>query len=176
VAVRSKASGRQTATLEVWGSAGGVIRHQQRRRRPPQSAGEAAGVNLRQRTKTPRLVRRHFNAHICSSANFGSRNFVLEPENFFETRLIRDSLTSLLAVNWVKAMHMTSAAPRSQSNAAPKSCLYRHAVPAFNLQAGLIDRHFLLMSAAAHATSTFLQVIICGKPVTGFKSGSRLGK
>jgi len=30
VAVKSKASGRQTATLEVWGGAGGVIRHQQR--------------------------------------------------------------------------------------------------------------------------------------------------
>jgi len=91
VAVRSKASGRQTATLEVWRGAGGVIRHQQRRRRPLQSAGEAAGVNHRQRTKTLRLVRRHFNAHICSSANFGSRNFLsrnffLEPENFFETR------------------------------------------------------------------------------------------
>jgi len=74
VAVRSKVSGRQTATLEVWGRAGDVIRHQPRRR---------------QRTKTTRLVRRHFNAHICSSTNFGSqnflsRNFFLEPENFFQ--------------------------------------------------------------------------------------------
>jgi len=81
-------SGRQTATVEVWGGVGGVIRHQQRRQRPPQSAGEAAGVNCQQRTKTSRLVRRHFNAHICSSANFRSRNFslrnlFLEPENFF---------------------------------------------------------------------------------------------
>jgi len=96
VAVRSKASGRRTAT-RVWGEAGGVIRQQQRRRRPRQSAGEAAGVNRRQRTKTSRLVRRHFNAHICSSTNFGSRNFssrnfFLEPDNFF-----RDSLTSLFA-------------------------------------------------------------------------------
>jgi len=100
VAVRSKASGRRTATLDVWGGAGGVIRHQHRRRRPQQSAGEATGVNCRQRTKTSRLVRRHFNAHICSSANFGSRNFswrnfFLSPRILFETRLDRDSLTSL---------------------------------------------------------------------------------
>jgi len=69
VAVRSKASGIQTATLEVWSGAEGIIRHQQCRRRPQQSAGEAAGVNRRQRTKTSHLVRSHFNAHICSSAN-----------------------------------------------------------------------------------------------------------
>jgi len=69
VAVRSKASGRQTAPLEVWGGAGGVIRHQQHHRRPRQSAGEAVGVNRRQRTKTSHHICRHFNAHICSSAN-----------------------------------------------------------------------------------------------------------
>jgi len=49
--------------------AGGVIRHQQHLRRTRQSAGEAAGVNRRQRTNTSRLILRHFNAHICSSAN-----------------------------------------------------------------------------------------------------------
>jgi len=37
VAVRSKASGRQMATLEVWGGTGGEIRHQQCRQRPRQS-------------------------------------------------------------------------------------------------------------------------------------------
>jgi len=81
------ASGRQTATLEVWGGAGGVIRHQ-----PPA------------KTKTSRLVRRHFNAHICSSANFQTSGreisrgeiFFSSPRIFFQTRLDRDSLTSLM--------------------------------------------------------------------------------
>jgi len=59
VAVRSKASGRQTATLEVWGGAGGLITDQT----PRQLAGEVAGVNRWHRTKTARLVRRHFNAY-----------------------------------------------------------------------------------------------------------------
>jgi len=89
--VRSKASGRQTATLEVWGRAGGVIRHQQRRRRPWQSAGEAAGINRRQRTKTSRLVRRHFSAHICPSANLTRISKVKIPNSNsninFEVRL-----------------------------------------------------------------------------------------
>jgi len=89
VVVRSKASGRQTATLEVWGGAGGVIRHQQCHRRPRQTAGEAAGVNRRQRTKTSRLVRRHFNAHICSSANLTQISNVKIPKSNinFEVRL-----------------------------------------------------------------------------------------
>jgi len=65
-----------------------------------QSAGEASGVNRRQRTKTSRLICRHFNAHICSSANFWLRNFLSinffsSQRIFFETRLNRDSLTSL---------------------------------------------------------------------------------
>jgi len=96
VAVRSKVSGRQTATLEVWGGAAGVIRHQQRRQRPQQSAGEAAGVNRQQRTKTPRLVRRHFNAHICSSANSTRLSKVNIPNSNinFEVRL-----TSLIEVS-----------------------------------------------------------------------------
>jgi len=87
VAVRSKVSGRQTATLEVWGGAGGVIRHQ-----PPA------------KNKTSRLVGRHFNAHICSSAHFTNLGgeishreiFFSSSRNFFKTRLDRDSLTSLV--------------------------------------------------------------------------------
>jgi len=75
--------------LMLWG----VIRHQQHRRRPRQSAGEVAGVNRRQRTKTSRLVRRHFNAHICSSANLTriSKFKILNSNINFEVRL-----TSLL--------------------------------------------------------------------------------
>jgi len=98
VAVRSKASGRQTATLDVWSGAGGVIRHKQHRRRPQQSAGEATGVNCRQRTKTSRLVRRHFNDHICSSANFEfrSRNFSLR--NFFRVREFDSSRSRLVNI------------------------------------------------------------------------------
>jgi len=63
---------------------------------------EAAGINRWQRTKSSRLVNRHINAHICSSTNFGSRNaprnreiFFSSPTIFSETRLDRDSLTSL---------------------------------------------------------------------------------
>jgi len=88
---------RQTATLEVWGGAGGIIRHQQRRRRPRQSVGEAAGVNRRQRTKTSRLVRRHFNAHISSSANLTRISKVKIPNSNinFEVRKFEVRLTSL---------------------------------------------------------------------------------
>jgi len=98
---------RETATLEVWGGAGAVIRHQQRRRRPRQSAGEAAGVNRQQRTKTLHLVRRQFNAHICSSTNFSREIFFLSPRIFFETHLDRDSLTSLLATGLLKVAYCT---------------------------------------------------------------------
>jgi len=78
--------------------AGGVNRHQQHRQRPRQSAGEAAGVNRRQRTKTSPLVRRHFNAHICSSANLTRISKVKIPNSNinFEVRKFEVSLTSLL--------------------------------------------------------------------------------
>jgi len=94
VAVRSKASGRQTAT-RVWGKAGGVIRHQQRRRRPRQSAAEATGVNRRQRTdmaspfadsSMPTSVLAQI-----SGREISRREIFLEPENFF-----RDSSRSRL--------------------------------------------------------------------------------
>jgi len=92
---------RQAATLEVWGGAGGVIRHQQRRRRPRQSAGEAASVNRRQRTKTSHLVRRHFNAHICSSANLTRISKVKIPNSNinFEVRKFEVRLTSRIEVS-----------------------------------------------------------------------------
>jgi len=89
---------RQTATLEVWG---GVIRHQQRRWRPRQSASKAAGVNRRQRTKTSRLVRRYFNAHICSSANLTRISKVKIPNSNtnFKVRKFKVRLTSLIEVS-----------------------------------------------------------------------------
>jgi len=76
----------------------GVIRHQQCRRRPRQSAGEAAGVNHRQRTKTSRLVRRHFNAHICSRVNFTRISKVKIPNSNinYKVRKFEVRLTSLL--------------------------------------------------------------------------------
>jgi len=107
VAVRSKASGRHPATLKVWGGVGGVMRHQQRRRRPRQSAGEAAGVNRRQITKTSRLVRRHFNAHICSSAN-----------------LTRISMVKILNLNINFEVHLTSLIEVSRSLCVLCSKLY----------------------------------------------------
>jgi len=88
-------------TLEVWGGARGVIRHQQHRRRPQQSAGRAAGVNRRQRTKTLHLVRRHFNADICSSANLTQIWKVKIPNSNinFEVRKFEVRLTSLIEVS-----------------------------------------------------------------------------
>jgi len=67
--------------------------------RPRQSAGEAAGVNRRQRTETPRLVRRHFNAHICSSANLTriSKVKILNSNINFEVRKFKVRLTALLS-------------------------------------------------------------------------------
>jgi len=95
---------RQVATLEVWG--GGVIRHQQRRRRPRQSAGEAAGVKCRQRTKTLCLVCRHFNAHICSSANLTRISMVKIPNSNinFEVRKFEVRLTSIITAQ--KSVHV----------------------------------------------------------------------
>jgi len=94
---------RQMATLEVWGGAGGVIRHQQCRRRPRQLAGEAAGVSRRQRTKTPPLICRHFNAHICSSANLTriSKVKILNSNSNinFEVRKFEVHLASLIEVS-----------------------------------------------------------------------------
>jgi len=91
---------RQTATLEVCGEVGGVIRHQQRRQRPRQSAGEAAGVNRWQRTKTSCLVRRHVNAHICSSENLTRISKVKIPNSNSNSNInFEVRLTSLIKVS-----------------------------------------------------------------------------
>jgi len=90
---------RQMTTLEVCGEVGGVIRHQQRRRRPRQSAGEAAGVNRRQRTKTSCLVRRLVNAHICSSANLTRISKVKIPNSNSNINF-EVCLTSLIKVSF----------------------------------------------------------------------------
>jgi len=74
----------------------------------PPPASEAAGANGRQRTKTSRLIRRRFNAHICSSANFqiSGREIsrweicFLSLRIIFETRLDWDSLTSVVCISW----------------------------------------------------------------------------
>jgi len=78
-----------------------------RTRRPRQSAGEATGVNHRQRTKTSRLVRRHFNAHICSSANMTRILKVKIPNSNinFEVRKFEVRLTSLMITFSYCPMH-----------------------------------------------------------------------
>jgi len=70
-------------------------------RRPWQLAGEAAGINRLQRTKTSRLVRRNFNAHICASANWTQISKVKIPNSNinFEVRKFKVLLTSLIEVS-----------------------------------------------------------------------------
>ena len=61
---------RQTTTLEVWGRRGNqTLTASLEATAIGWWSGGCAGVNRRQRTKTSRVVCRHFNAHICSSAN-----------------------------------------------------------------------------------------------------------
>jgi len=99
MAVRSKASGRQTAT-RVWGEAGGVIRHQQRRRRPQQS--------LLKRRCQPLAKNKDITSPFAdgsmptsvlaqiSGQEISRREICFSgPRIFFETRLDRDWLTSL---------------------------------------------------------------------------------